>query len=164
MAGLRRFGVEREVVRVAEVAEVGNDVGKGVRGGVPTVQDVDGAAVVVGAVEHVGDEDAVVWRSGHESGAAEALDGDVDGEVRRELEGDSAAVGEMDGVGGEGLCGAADGAGENKHGCESEAASGSRNEGIERKHWVMRCRFRVRRFGTSGLPKSPGPGRNEHWG
>ena len=95
------IGVEGEVVGIVKVLEVRDGAGEGVGGFVPAVEDVDGSAGVVGAVVHVGDEDAVVGGFGEEADAAQALGGDVDGEVGGEVEGEGAAVGEMDGVRGE---------------------------------------------------------------
>ena len=58
-----------------------SDVREGVRLRVPSVEDEDGAAGVVGEVVHAGDEDAAVGRLREEAHAAQAGGRDVDVEL-----------------------------------------------------------------------------------
>jgi hypothetical protein len=71
-------GIEGEVVGVAQMLEVRDGAGEGMALGVPAVQDVDRAAGVVGAVVHIGDEEAVVRRHGEEAHSMQAGKRDVD--------------------------------------------------------------------------------------
>ncbi len=49
---------------------------------VPAIEDVDRAASVVGAVVHIGDEEAMVRRHGEEAHPMQAGERDVDLETR----------------------------------------------------------------------------------
>ena len=73
--------------------EIRDGAGEGVVLGVPAVEDVDRAASVVGAVVHVGDEEAVVRRHGEEANAMQAGERDVDLKIPGQRERDGAAVG-----------------------------------------------------------------------
>ncbi len=86
-------GVEGEVIGVAQVLEVGDSAREGVACGIPAVEDVNGTAGIVGAVVHVGDEEAAVGRLGEEADAMQAAERDGDVEVAGEREGDGFAVG-----------------------------------------------------------------------
>ena len=88
--GLGRGGVgpEGEVVGIAEVVEVGGDLGEAVGLGVPAFENKEAALGVVGEVVHAGGEDAAVGGLGEKADAAKAGGRDSDVEIGGEVEGD----------------------------------------------------------------------------
>jgi hypothetical protein len=74
----RGVGPEGDVVWIAQVVEISDDVREGVGLRVPAIEDEDAAARVVGEVVHARGEDAAVGRLREEAHTAQAAGGDVD--------------------------------------------------------------------------------------
>ena len=76
--GAVAIGVEGDAVWVPKITEIFSDFIELPLLRIKLVEDVDDAPPIVGEVEHVGDEDAIVRAAGHEAHAFETLHGNGD--------------------------------------------------------------------------------------
>jgi hypothetical protein len=70
--------VEGDVIRIAQAAEILRHLFKLVYLAIELIEDIDHATLIVGAVEHVSNEDTIVRTERHEAHAFQSLRRDAD--------------------------------------------------------------------------------------